>query len=375
MDSDELASAGRALYGERWQTSLATDLRVADRTVRRWLASETTIPDGVERELRDVLIKRATELGSLIGFEVRSADRSVLHHPTNAIFQYDDLDNVTVAHRGFASWDSLARLVDSAKEAVRKERSRDEELARRFIRESAWWLTHFHKPVPAPKHADRMYMSQHGWAVDFGANSFLVEKAIERCRKELERQQARADAGEVVPRSEIKEELEKVISGCVANSNGQEYSGYYPIRRSDRTLVFGAQGIGVDDGANLMISDANLRWDGDALARPGPSHPQASPELSIEQLPFNSVLLRRVDMLELSVRTSRCLKDAPIIHIGDLVQKTEAEMLRMPNFGRNSLNEIKKVLASAGLHLGMEVLGWPPENIEQLATAYELQVN
>ncbi len=60
-----------------------------------------------------------------------------------------------------------------------------------------------------------------------------------------------------------------------------------------------------------------------------------------------------------------------IIYIGDLVQKTEAEMLRTPNFGRKSLNEIKEVLASMGLHLGMDVPSWPPENIEDLAKKYE----
>src|SRR4030095_7450891 len=58
-------------------------------------------------------------------------------------------------------------------------------------------------------------------------------------------------------------------------------------------------------------------------------------------------------------------------YIGDLVQKTEAEMLRTQNFGRKSLNEIKEVLAQMGLHLGMEVPGWPPENIEELAKRFE----
>ena len=56
---------------------------------------------------------------------------------------------------------------------------------------------------------------------------------------------------------------------------------------------------------------------------------------------------------------------------GDLIQKTEAEMLRTPNFGRKSLNEIKEVLASMGLYLGMEVQGWPPEDIEMLAKRFE----
>ena len=82
---------------------------------------------------------------------------------------------------------------------------------------------------------------------------------------------------------------------------------------------------------------------------------------------FNKNLLRKVDELELSVRSANCLKNDNIIYIGDLVQKSEQEMLRTPNFGRKSLNEIKEVLAQMGLELGMEILDWPPENIEELA--------
>ncbi|MDN7351184.1 DNA-directed RNA polymerase subunit alpha [Acetobacter senegalensis] len=84
-------------------------------------------------------------------------------------------------------------------------------------------------------------------------------------------------------------------------------------------------------------------------------------------LPFNRNLLRKVDELELSVRSANCLKNDNIIYIGDLVQKSEQEMLRTPNFGRKSLNEIKEVLTSMGLSLGMNVPAWPPENIEDLA--------
>src|SRR5439155_1361323 len=87
----------------------------------------------------------------------------------------------------------------------------------------------------------------------------------------------------------------------------------------------------------------------------------------IPDLAFNPAFLKKVDELELSVRSANCLKNDNIVYIGDLVQKTEAEMLRTPNFGRKSLNEIKEVLAQMGLHLGMEVPGWPPENIEELA--------
>lgn len=100
--------------------------------------------------------------------------------------------------------------------------------------------------------------------------------------------------------------------------------------------------------------------------------PQAAAEEERkDELPFNKNLLRKVDELELSVRSANCLKNDNIIYIGDLVQKSEADMLRTPNFGRKSLNEIKEVLASMGLHLGMEIPMWPPENIEDLAKKLE----
>ncbi len=100
-----------------------------------------------------------------------------------------------------------------------------------------------------------------------------------------------------------------------------------------------------------------------------PKREEAAP--SIPELAFNPALLKKVDELELSVRSANCLKNDNIVYIGDLIQKTEAEMLRTPNFGRKSLNEIKEVLAQMGLHLGMEVQGWPPENIDELAKRFE----
>ena len=94
--------------------------------------------------------------------------------------------------------------------------------------------------------------------------------------------------------------------------------------------------------------------------------PEAEAAQEKEELPFNRNLLKKVEELELSVRSANCLKNDNIVYIGDLVQKTEAEMLRTPNFGRKSLNEIKEVLAKMGIHLGMDTPGWPPENIEDL---------
>jgi DNA-directed RNA polymerase subunit alpha len=97
----------------------------------------------------------------------------------------------------------------------------------------------------------------------------------------------------------------------------------------------------------------------------------ASSSSDDDGLEFNPLLLKKVDELELSVRSANCLKNDNIVYIGDLIQKTEAEMLRTPNFGRKSLNEIKEVLSGMGLHLGMDVEDWPPENIEDLAKKFE----
>ena len=91
----------------------------------------------------------------------------------------------------------------------------------------------------------------------------------------------------------------------------------------------------------------------------------------LEDLPFNKNLLRKVDELELSVRSANCLKNDNIVYIGDLVQRSEPEMLRTPNFGRKSLNEIREVLKVMGLELGMDIENWPPENIEDLVKRIE----
>ena len=94
------------------------------------------------------------------------------------------------------------------------------------------------------------------------------------------------------------------------------------------------------------------------------------PEKSTEP-EFNKNLLRKVEELELSVRSMNCLKNDNIIYIGDLVQKSEGEMLRTPNFGRKSLNEIKEVLTGMSLYLGMEIPNWPPDNIAEMSKKLE----
>lgn len=84
-------------------------------------------------------------------------------------------------------------------------------------------------------------------------------------------------------------------------------------------------------------------------------------------VPFNENLLKKVDELELSVRSANCLKNENIFYLGELVQRTEADMLRTPNFGRKSLNEIKALLTSMDLSFGMHIPDWPPENLDELS--------
>ena len=91
-------------------------------------------------------------------------------------------------------------------------------------------------------------------------------------------------------------------------------------------------------------------------------------ELPVEHqksVQVDPLLLRLVDDLELTVRSANCLKAENIYYIGDLIQRTENELLKTPNLGRKSLNEIKEVLAARGLTLGMKLENWPPAGIER----------
>ena len=81
---------------------------------------------------------------------------------------------------------------------------------------------------------------------------------------------------------------------------------------------------------------------------------------------FNKNLLKTIDELELSVRSYNCLKNENIIYVGDLVSKSEAEMLKTANFGRKSLNELKDNLKIMGLGFGMKLTNWPPKNLDEL---------
>jgi hypothetical protein len=134
MTPDELAAAGRALYGDRWQTPLAQNLHVADRTVRRWLAGQTPIPDGVESELRKVLIRRLKEIGGLIGYSVNPSDRSVFHYPSGAFFRYNTAGNLTLLNAKMVARHNIPLITRGAEEALRRERERDPRIIGRFVR-------------------------------------------------------------------------------------------------------------------------------------------------------------------------------------------------------------------------------------------------
>ena len=98
-------------------------------------------------------------------------------------------------------------------------------------------------------------------------------------------------------------------------------------------------------------------------------HEQAAEEAVVEEETFDPVLLRPVDDLELTVRSANCLKAENIFYIGDLIQRTEVELLKTPNLGKKSLTEIKDILAMKGLSLGMRLENWPPENLADQSQA------
>src|SRR5437762_745672 len=112
--------------------------------------------------------------------------------------------------------------------------------------------------------------------------------------------------------------------------------------------------------ARVLVDQLSVfaQLEGTALPTEQPKSPQVDP-----------ILLRPVDDLELTVRSANCLKAENIYYIGDLIQRTETELLKTPNLGRKSLNEIKEVLASRGLTLGMKLENWPPAGLETARTS------
>lgn len=127
------------------------------------------------------------------------------------------------------------------------------EFVQNFLRNICWWLTHSSGcPVRAPRHADRVYFDNyHGWVIDFGANTFLVGKAIARCAKRIKDFLDSVSLGDIPSVEELKFGLQYAISGAVSNYNGDEYDSFYPINNGE--MVFGAQAIDVNDAISFFL--------------------------------------------------------------------------------------------------------------------------
>jgi Bacterial RNA polymerase, alpha chain C terminal domain len=140
-------------------------------------------------------------------------------------------------------------------------------------------------------------------------------------------------------------DLEVAVNGITQHLETDAWPARVVGLESDDNSIISASA----DKVRLYLNNLAMLWE---LGVKAPS---------IEETLFNPALLNSVDELKLSVRSTHCLKNEHIIYIGDLIQKTEDEMLRGPNFGSKSLSEIKEALAARGLHLGTNVQGWPPK--------------
>lgn len=125
MTPEKLTTIGTALYGERWQTPLANDLQVADRTMRRWLAGESPIPENIGAELLALFEKRKRMLNALTDYSTNALDHTVMNVRTNTVFTYDEAGRLTLRHPGFAKPNEIPAITDGALEALRLELQRD----------------------------------------------------------------------------------------------------------------------------------------------------------------------------------------------------------------------------------------------------------
>ena len=140
---------------------------------------------------------------------------------------------------------------------LRREETIPESLAKDFVRNTTWWDHQKAYRYIRANHSHRVKKDyRHGWAIQFGANQFLVGKAIERCKDEINEYIEQFIKGNKMDFNILKEKLREHISGAVATGNNYEYSGYYPI--NDGYLKFGVQAIKVDDGVNFLIKELGL---------------------------------------------------------------------------------------------------------------------
>ena len=141
-------------------------------------------------------------------------------------------------------------------------------IAQQFIKKSTWWLGHSSgQPIPAPGHYRRIQGSEDDWYIEFGNNSFLVGRAIWRCRNALEIFIDRTINGDIVSRSELVEQLVRHVRGAVATGAGYEYQGYYPLGDKEGSyendMVFGTTSIDTSKFVSFLFEIVPVKalWD------------------------------------------------------------------------------------------------------------------
>jgi hypothetical protein len=151
----------------------------------------------------------------------------------------DNPQNATVSHALITQGEQLRARVPWL---YNEDEGIPESIIRDLVRNSVWWLLHpSGKPVRAPNHAENVYHDGEQWVIDFGANSFLAEKAIRESARKIRRQLSNILKGDPYNRDLLDSQIKRGISRCVANHRGDVYQGYYPSQGND--LVFGVTSI------------------------------------------------------------------------------------------------------------------------------------
>lgn len=180
--------------------------------------------------------------------------------------------------------------------------------------------------------------------------SYAVESARVEQRTDLDRLLIDIETnGAIAPEEAVRKSAAILVDQLQVFASIEGHENPFPVDSGPRTTIgvgMGAQGVGVPSGVEGLAAGGGAGF--------GASTGTIDP-----------ILLRPVDDLELTVRSANCLKAENIYYIGDLIQRTENELLKTPNLGRKSLNEIKEVLASRGLTLGMRLDDWPPAGLER----------
>ena len=175
--------------------------------------------------------------------------------------------------------------------------------------------------------------------------SYAVESARVEQRTDLDKLLIDIETNGVIAPEEAVRQSARILV--------EQLSVFAALEGAEPVIDFGAP-IGTTSPGTMMGGATMGGATGGTMGAPARGGPVVDP-----------ILLRPVDDLELTVRSANCLKAENIYYIGDLIQRTENELLKTPNLGRKSLNEIKEVLASRGLTLGMRLENWPPAGLER----------